>query len=34
MMLMSKILGISNFLPDIYSAVFIHLNSILKLSSD
>ena len=32
MMLMSKILGISIFVPDLYSIVFIRLNSILTLS--
>ena len=32
MMLMSKILGISIFVPDLYSTVFIRLNSILTLS--
>ena len=32
MMLMSKILGISIFVPDVYSTVFIRLYSILTLS--
>ena len=34
MMLMSKILGIFTFVPDVYDTVFIRLNSIFTLSSN